>query len=128
MTTKQLTVVAHLFVKPGTEQGFLERFGDLVAQSRAEPGCINYDFHQHPTEPHRFIFYENYVDQAAFDLHLTQPHTQRWVDYANAHDAHFDIEFWTMLSQPGSDAKVNPLQITSPALIQPSETEGGVFR
>lgn len=99
MTTRPITVIAYLTVQPGLEQGFLDQFGPLVAKTRAEPGCLSYDFHQHTTEPHRFVFYENYVDQAAFDFHLNQPYTQTWIKYAAVHDAHFDVEFWTMLSQ-----------------------------
>jgi quinol monooxygenase YgiN len=100
MTPEQVTVIAYLTVPPGAEQGVLDRFGALVAATRAETGCINYDFHQHPAEPHRFIFYENYVDQAAFEDHVAQSHTQAWIEYIHTHGGHFDVESWTMLSQP----------------------------
>lgn len=99
MTTRQITVIAYLTVQPGTEQGFLDRFDALVAQTCAEPGCINYDFHQHETEPHRFIFYENYVDRDAYDTHVNNPHTQEWIKYADTHNGHFDVDFWHMLSE-----------------------------
>ena len=81
MTTKQLTILGFMMAQPGTEQDLLTQIDDLVAKTRAEPGCINYDFHQHTSEPQRFVFYENFVDQAAVDYHFAQPHTQAWIAF-----------------------------------------------
>lgn len=99
MTTGHVSVIAYLTVEPGTELGVLVQYADLVTKTRAEPGCINYDFHQHPTESHRFVFYENYVDQRAFEEHIAQPHTRVWVDYTHTHGGRFDVASWSMLSQ-----------------------------
>lgn len=100
MTTKQLTILGFMTAQPGTEQVLLTQIDALVASTRAEPGCINYDFHQHTSEPQRFVFYENFVDQAAFDAHFAQPYTQHWIAFAEAHGARFDIQHWTMVTQP----------------------------
>lgn len=102
MKTEQLTLVAFMTAKPGTEPLLLEKIDALVSETRTEPGCINYDIHQHKTDPHRFVFYENFVDQAAFDYHFTQPYTKEWIAFAESHGASFDIQFWTMVSQPNS--------------------------
>jgi len=99
VTTNPIAVVSYMTIQPGTEQTFLDQFGELVAQTRAEQGCIDYAFHQHPKDSYRFFFYESFVDQAAFDFHLNQPYTQAWVALANAHGARFDVETWTMLSR-----------------------------
>lgn len=101
MTNHQLTVTGFMTVQPGTEEILLKEIDHLVAQTRAEPGCLNYDFHQHNTDSQRFIFYENFVDMAAFEEHLTQPHTKAWVSLAESYGARFEIQFWTMVSQPG---------------------------
>lgn len=100
MKTKQLTLIAEMTTQPGTEQIFLDHVHDLVAKTRAESGCINYYFHQHKSDPNRFVFYENFVDQAAFDLHYNQPYTQEWVALGEAHGATFDLQFWTIVSKP----------------------------
>ena len=99
MSGKQVTVIAYLTVQPGTEQLFLDRFPAIVAQTRREAGCINYDFHRATTEPHRFVFYENYVDQEAFDAHLRQPYIEEWVAFTGANGGRFDVEHWSMLSE-----------------------------
>jgi quinol monooxygenase YgiN len=43
-----------------------------------EPGCLRFDIIQDNADPNRFYFYEVYVDEAAFNAHLTQPHYLRW--------------------------------------------------
>ena len=53
MTTKQLTVTGFMTIQPGTEQILLPQIDALVAKTRAEPGCINYDFHQHNADPRK---------------------------------------------------------------------------
>ena len=49
-------------VESGTEP-------EIVAASRTEPGCLVYIAHRHLEEPRRFMFYEQYVDEAAFSAH-----------------------------------------------------------
>ena len=41
---------------------------------KAEPGCLVYRAHRSIKEPELFLFYEMYVDEAAFDLHREAPH------------------------------------------------------
>jgi len=40
----------------------------------AEPGCLVYCAHRSTTDPELFLFYESYVDEAAFELHRNAPH------------------------------------------------------
>lgn len=98
MAGTQVTVIAYLTVPAGEEQGFLDRFPAIVQKTREEPGCINYDFHRSMTEPHRFVFYENYVDPAAFEAHLRQPYIEEWVEYTRINGGRFDVEQWSMLT------------------------------
>ena len=99
MNEKQVTVIAYFTVQPGSEHLFLDRLPAIVRQTRAEPGCINYDFHQNMVEQHRFVFYENYVDQAAFDTHLHSPYIEEWVQYVRLNGGRFDVEHWSMLTE-----------------------------
>lgn len=47
-----------------------------VAPTRAETGCVNYDFHVDAADPCVFVFYENWTSRAALDAHLAMPHLQ----------------------------------------------------
>ncbi|MBV9569214.1 MAG: antibiotic biosynthesis monooxygenase [Hyphomicrobiales bacterium] len=71
----QLVLLVEFLVRPG----FAERFGELVrANARTsieqEDGCQRFDVLVEPQESRRFILYEIYDDEAAFDLHLHSPH------------------------------------------------------
>jgi quinol monooxygenase YgiN len=41
---------------------------------KAEPGCLAYRVHRSTKEPELFLFYETYVDDAAFELHRNAPY------------------------------------------------------
>lgn len=41
---------------------------------KAEPGCLFYRVHRATADPEAFLFYEAYVDAAAFALHRSSEH------------------------------------------------------
>ena len=41
---------------------------------KAEPGCLVYRPHRSTKDPDVFIFYEQYKDDAAFDIHRKAPY------------------------------------------------------
>ena len=47
---------------------------DLVAQSRQDDGCIDYDFFKSTTRPGVMMFCETWRDQAALDAHSASAH------------------------------------------------------
>lgn len=58
---------------------------EVVAPSRAEPGCLFFDVLFDESDPCVVRFYEAYQDRAAFDAHLAAPHTQTWVQVCMPH-------------------------------------------
>lgn len=72
-------VSARLFARAGEEDTILGAMRAMVPASRAEPGCLAYIAHQDVSDPRRFMFYEQYVDEAAFQAHLDSDHYRRWV-------------------------------------------------
>jgi quinol monooxygenase YgiN len=50
-----LTVIAHVRAKPGQESRVRQLLEGLLAPTRAEAGCINYDLHQSQTDPALFV-------------------------------------------------------------------------
>ena len=71
---KTITVVATFQAKPGQEAELQKALISLVAPTRQELGCINYDLHVSPEDPGKFLFHENWTSQAALDAHLKSPH------------------------------------------------------
>ena len=47
-----------------------------VAPTRAEDGCVSYDFHCDKKDPNVFVFYENFVDRNALEAHLKKPYLE----------------------------------------------------
>ena len=73
---KTITVVATFQARPGKEAELKKALIGLVAPTRQEAGCINYDLHISPADPAKFLFHENWVSQAHLDAHLQSPHVQ----------------------------------------------------
>ena len=74
MSTK-VTVVARLRAAPGKADALAalltEQCGVILG---SEPGCLEYRVHRAADDPQAFLFYETYVDDAAFDAHRKSPH------------------------------------------------------
>ena len=67
------TIVARVEVLPGKEQAFLQAADALNQRYKAEEGNISYNLYQNPSQPVAFIFYEEYKDQRAMDIHAASP-------------------------------------------------------
>lgn len=70
------TIIGTVTARPETREELASLLMALVAPTRAEAGCINYDFHVDAADPCVFVFYENWTDRAALDAHLAMPHLQ----------------------------------------------------
>jgi quinol monooxygenase YgiN len=69
-----------MLVKPGTEEQCKEYIRLLQQHSRQEPGCLLYMGHQSVENPRKFLFYEQYKDQAALDTHRAAPYFKQLVN------------------------------------------------
>ncbi|HEV7250371.1 MAG TPA: putative quinol monooxygenase [Shinella sp.] len=69
-----VTVIGTVTARPQTREDLRRLLADQVAPARAEPGCINYDFHVDAADPCVFVFYENWKSQADLDAHMQMPH------------------------------------------------------
>lgn len=74
------TVWVQLDVQPDR----LDEFATAIhtnarASLNDEAGCVRFDVQRDTTNPHRFYFYEIYVDQDAFEVaHRSAPHYAAW--------------------------------------------------
>jgi quinol monooxygenase YgiN len=73
---KIVTVIATFHASPGQEQALREALVALVAPTRQEEGCLNYDLHVYQDEPGKFLFHENWISRAHLDAHLASTHIQ----------------------------------------------------
>ena len=76
MSAKPITVVATFQAKPGKAGELKKSLLALVEPTRREAGCLNYDLHQLPEDPDKFLFHENWTSRAQLDAHLNNTHIQ----------------------------------------------------
>ena len=67
-------VVARYLAKPGKEGEVRDVLNALVAPSRGEIGCYQYDLLQNPDNPRDFCFVERWEDDEAFAQHSATEH------------------------------------------------------
>jgi quinol monooxygenase YgiN len=96
---KNLTVVARIKAKAGMEAKVKEVLLGLVAPTRQEAGCINYDLHQALDDKSLFVFYENWLSKKDLDEHLQTPYLQAFLGKVDDLLAEpVDITLWEMIS------------------------------
>ncbi len=76
MSKPSLTVIAPFQARPGKEAELRAALIGLLAPTRNESGCLNYDVHQSVDDPAKFLFHENWTSKAHLDAHLQSPHVK----------------------------------------------------
>jgi quinol monooxygenase YgiN len=71
---KTVTVVATFQARPGKETELKNALIGLVAPTRKEAGCLNYDLHVSPEDAGKFLFHENWTSKDLLDAHLKSAH------------------------------------------------------
>jgi quinol monooxygenase YgiN len=75
-----VTVVAQYQVKAGQGGAVADALAPHIAATRAEPGCVTFVAYRASDDPDRFLLYEQYVDEDAFQAHRQTPHFATYVD------------------------------------------------
>lgn len=79
----KLTIVARITAKADKVELVKSELLKLIAPSRKEEGCINYDLHQDNEDPAHFLFYENWESRELWQTHMGNQHLK---DYLAATD------------------------------------------
>ena len=99
MERRELTVLARFKAKEGKETDVLRAITSLIAPTKAEEGCINYDLHRAQNDPGLFVLYETWRNRQDLDSHLATPYLQAFLEQAPELLAEpVDISFWDMLA------------------------------
>jgi quinol monooxygenase YgiN len=65
-----IIVAGHFIVDPDQRDQFLAGRADVMARSRAEPGCITYAFTPDQLDPGRVLLFERWESKEALAGHL----------------------------------------------------------
>jgi quinol monooxygenase YgiN len=82
MASQRVTVVVRLKARAGKEAQVRQELFNLLAPTRAEDGCLNFDMHEAPNDPALFMFHENWTSEDALAQHFETPHIKRWIKLA----------------------------------------------
>jgi quinol monooxygenase YgiN len=73
-------IFVRFHVHEGKEAEAASALHDVLAPTRAEPGCLAIDAFAATRDSRLFYIHSRWVDEAAFDLHATLAHTVRFVE------------------------------------------------
>ena len=73
MNDEKIVLIARLKVKEDKIEKAKKAALSIVADSRAEEGCINYDIHQSLEDETLFFWHETWKNKAALDEHFEKP-------------------------------------------------------
>jgi quinol monooxygenase YgiN len=69
-----LTIVAKVTATEGNADALAQHLTNLVAPTRAEVGCIQYDLHRDTQNDHVFLFFELWSTRELWQDHMSAPH------------------------------------------------------
>ena len=73
-----LTIVANITAKSDKIDLVKAELENLIAPTRAEEGCVQYDLHQDHENPAHFMFYENWESRELWQKHIASAHIQAY--------------------------------------------------
>ncbi|MGI8468183.1 MAG: putative quinol monooxygenase [Pyrinomonadaceae bacterium] len=78
MNDEKIVLIARLKVKENAVEAAKKAALAIVEESRAESGCLNYDFHQSIDDETVFIWHETWTSKAAINAHGKSAHFTRF--------------------------------------------------
>ncbi|MES2584189.1 MAG: putative quinol monooxygenase [Pseudomonadota bacterium] len=70
--------LARIYAKPGHGEALSRALCVLEDSTRKEPECAEFTFFRALSDPDAFVLTETFANQAALELHMSLPHTQRF--------------------------------------------------
>ena len=74
-------IIAGKFIcKPECNTELFSLVEELLEPSRAEPGCISYNFYEDKTAANQFLFFEEWQSRESRDKHFNTPYFQKFME------------------------------------------------
>jgi quinol monooxygenase YgiN len=80
----ELFLFARLHARPGCESALREAIKAVEAPTKLEAGCVGYQAFRSVSNPGEFYIHSRWRHRAAFDLHVSLPHTVKFVSQAES--------------------------------------------
>ena len=76
----QLYIFARFHAREGMKEKLAAAMRAMLAPVRAETGCIAIEVFRSTRDSRLFCLHSHWIDEAAFELHATLPHTRRFIE------------------------------------------------
>jgi quinol monooxygenase YgiN len=93
-----LTLVVFLRAKEGQHLLLEAELRALVAPTRKEEGCLQYDLHRGADQPGTFLFHEVWESREHHVAHTRTPHFLRWHARKDSLLASIESAFWQQIA------------------------------
>ncbi|GIU19030.1 putative quinol monooxygenase [Shewanella sp. MBTL60-007] len=95
--TTQLTIVANITAHADKVEIVKAELIKLIATTREEEGCLQYDLHQDNDNPAHFTFYENWSSRALWQAHMNAQHIKNYVGATEGMVKEFTLNEMTLI-------------------------------
>jgi quinol monooxygenase YgiN len=75
----ELAIFARFHARPGQEEAVGAAIGEVIAPTRGEAGCLGIHAYRSIRDPRLHYIHSRWRDEAAFELHVQEPHTVRFI-------------------------------------------------
>jgi len=96
--SQPFTAIATLIAKPGQQHALEQHLRALLAPTRVEAGCGQYDLHQDLANPLAFYMIEQWSSDEALQAHDASVHVQNFRAKAGDFLEHFELKRLRTLS------------------------------
>ena len=86
-----LTIVARIEAKNTAVDAVKAALEKLIAPTRAEEGCLQYDLHQDNENPALFLFFENWASREQWQVHMNNAHLKTYMEETDGLVASFTL-------------------------------------
>jgi quinol monooxygenase YgiN len=78
----ELFIFARFHARAGSEEALERTLQAVIKPTRGEEGCLGIQLFRSTRDSRLFYIHSRWVDEAAFDLHATLPHTTEYIPRA----------------------------------------------
>ena len=86
-----LTIVANIHAVPEKMELVKQELEKLIAPTRVEEGCIQYDLHQDNEDPNHFLFFEQWESRDLWQAHMQNDHLAAFLKATEGAVANLEI-------------------------------------
>tara|TARA_R110000744_G_scaffold83224_1_gene163340 strand:- start:216 stop:509 length:294 start_codon:yes stop_codon:yes gene_type:complete len=95
----QLTIVANIKANSDKVALVKAELLKLIAITRREAECINYDLHQDNKNPAHFMFYENWQTRELWQTHMANQHLADYMAATEGYVEEFVLNEMTVIGE-----------------------------